>query len=93
MIRFENKTFSSGNLPGLKCYSELAMICVNNSSEGMDIAEIKERLDLMTLFESDTIELNQKQIDKLKKLVEQTKWRIVDRVLVEFSDYVKSLKE
>jgi hypothetical protein len=99
-VKFENLNIHSQRLVGVNNYFEMAKICLNSPSDSLSIDEIRSRIELIDLLSVDGksdltafVYLNAKQLNKLISIVSQTKWIVVDKAIVDFSDYVTGLKE
>ena len=78
-------------------YFDLVKICViNSSSNGLTVAEIKERLKLSELIETqkegEPLEVTPEQTRLIKTSVAAFKWTQPHKDIVEFGDYIEALK-
>jgi hypothetical protein len=99
-VKFENLNIHSQRMVGVKDYFDMAKICLNSPSDSLSIDEIRSRIELIDLLSVDEksdltafVYLNAKQLNKLISITSQTKWIVVDKVIIEFADYVTGLKE
>jgi len=93
-VKFENIKIHSEKIR-IENYFELAKSCVNNPSDSLPIDEIRGRLELIALFDTkeDFVYMNIKQVNKLIGIISSTRWVVVDKVIIDFADYVTGLKE
>lgn len=82
----ENKTAS---------YADLIKLIINNPGrEGFDLKAIKQRLEIISNIETakdDKIEIENANIELIKKLVDEYKWATIHKEIVEFIEYIKSI--
>jgi len=75
-------------------YGDLILLVINNPGQaGFSIAEIKQRLQIAAAIgENATINLEDVDFTLVKTLLAAFKWAQVNKEVVEFSDYIDSIK-
>lgn len=75
-------------------YGDLILLVINNPGQaGFSIAEIKQRLQIASAIgENATINLEDVDFALVKTLLAAFKWAQVNKEVVEFSDYIDSIK-
>lgn len=74
-------------------YSDLILTVINQPSQaGFSIADIKQRLQIAAACDGDTIELEDVDFALVKSLIASFKWGTINKEVVEFSDYIDSIK-
>jgi hypothetical protein len=76
-------------------YADLLKICVNWAAPegGFTVEQMKERIRLSDVIEAWWNELDFEDSDytNLIQLVKETKWAIVNKEIIEFSDYILNI--
>lgn len=75
-------------------YGDLILLIINNPGQaGFSIAEIKQRLQIAAAIgEGETFNLEDVDFALVKSLLAAFKWAQVNKEVVEFSDYIDSIK-
>lgn len=84
------------DVPVFSKYSDLILIVINNPPQtGFSIADIKQRLQIAAAMENLTdnkFTLEDVDFTLVKTLLAAFKWTQVNKEIVEFSDYIDSIK-
>jgi len=75
-------------------YGDLILLIINNPGQaGFSIAEIKQRLQIAAAIgEGETFNLEDVDFILIKTMIATFKWAQVNKEVVEFSDYIDSIK-
>lgn len=75
-------------------YGDLILLIINNPGQaGFSIAEIRQRLQIAAAIgENDTFNLEDVDFALIKTLIANFKWAQVNKEVLEFSDYIDSIK-
>jgi len=75
-------------------YGDLILLVINNPGQaGFSIVEIKQRLQIAAAIgEGETFNLEDVDFTLVKTLLAAFKWAQVNKEVVEFSDYIDSIK-
>ena len=77
-------------------YYDLILLCTSKTvSEGYTFKEMKKELDFIDKVEkakvNSDLELNPKELEKVKKAVESFKWPVLHKDILSFCEYVDEL--
>lgn len=98
VLRMEEAPSIEGATPSMipvkAKYGDLILLVINNPSQaGFSIAEIKQRLQIAAAIGvGETFNLEDVDFALVKSLIAAFKWAQVNKEVVEFSDYIDSIK-
>jgi len=98
VLRMEEAPSVEGATPSMipvkAKYGDLILLVINQPGQaGFSIAEIKQRLQIAAAIgEGETFNLEDVDFTLVKSLLAAFKWAQVNKEVVEFSDYIDSIK-
>jgi len=98
MKKLENKEIELEFVKDVKAgFADLAIICINQIPEGGVLpSEMSKRLKVLGKFNTvkigDKIELEDAEFDMLKKLADNTGWKLIHKDIAAFNEYLEKLK-